>query len=87
MVTKAKNIREGRNPEGKEIFYTLNSGHDFNTQGLDGVPECTNMGGWRYLNPKSRQKLCEHIQNYCEAQEAANYELSDFYEGQGFRNE
>lgn len=81
LVTKAKNYVKDRNPEGMEIFYSLRSGNEFDTQGVAEIPMLTGMGGWRYLNAKSREGITKTISEYCEAQHLTHFEPVNFDDG------
>ena len=78
-VVKAKNIRPGFNPEGREIFYTLRGGYYFDAGNL---PVCTAelQRGWRFYDRKVREKICQRIETYCREREV-NEEMQnvEFY--------
>lgn len=78
-VVKAKNIRQGFNPEGREIFYTLREGYFFN---VSDIPQVDGLEhGWRFYNAKTREKIARRIEEYCRDTEQ-NDEMNNvnFYE-------
>ena len=78
-VTKAKNIRPGWNPEGREIFYTLRGGYYFDAGDLPaGITDLHR--GWWFYDKKVREKVCQKIESYCRAYEThEGMEAVDFY--------
>lgn len=66
-VMKAKNIRPGFNPEGREIFYTLRGGYYFDSGDLPRISEL--QPGWRFYDKKSREKVCQKVESYCREKE------------------
>jgi hypothetical protein len=67
-VVKAKNIRPGFNPEGREIFYTLRNGYYFDAGDL---PRSISdlQTGWRFYDKKVRERVCQRIESHCRERE------------------
>lgn len=78
-VVKAKNIKPGFNPEGREIFYTLRNGYYFDAGDIPGSISDLKRG-WRFYDKKARDKICQRIESYCRDREV-NDEMSnvEFY--------
>ena len=67
-VMKAKNVRKGWNPEGREIFYSLRNGYYFNAGDVPtSIPDLKR--GWNFYDKKCREKVCQRIESYCRAYE------------------
>lgn len=66
-LMKAKNIRGGFNPEGRELFYTLRGGYYFDAGNMPNVYELER--GWRFYDKKTREKVGKRIETYCKEQE------------------
>lgn len=67
-VMKAKNVKRGFNPEGREIFYTLRNGYYFNAGDLP--PAISDLKrGWNFYDKKTREKVTQRIESYCRAYE------------------
>ena len=77
-VTKAKNIRPGWNPDGREIFYSLRGGYYFDPSDLPRIPDL--YPGWRFYDKKTRDKICQRIETHCRENEV-NEEMNkvEFY--------
>jgi energy-coupling factor transporter ATP-binding protein EcfA2 len=78
-VVKAKNIRPGFNPEGREIFYTLRNGYYFDAGDLP--RSITDLQtGWRFYDKKTRERICQRIESHCREREV-NEEMQnvEFY--------
>jgi len=62
-VIKCKNFIAGKNPEGKEIFYTLQQSFYYSTDDIEGFPEYN--GRLRYWSEGERNSHIKLIENYC----------------------
>jgi hypothetical protein len=78
-VTKAKNIRSGWNPDGREIFYTLRGGYYFNPSDLPRISDL--QTGWKFYDKKTRDKIIQRIESHCREHEV-NEQMSNvgFYQ-------
>ena len=78
-VVKAKNIRHGFNPEGRELFYTLRGGFYFDAGDMPPITAELERG-WRFYDKKIRDKVCRRIESYCREHEV-NEEMQnvEFY--------
>lgn len=63
-VTKSKNYRPGRNPEGKEQFYQLARGYYYDNSP---VPHVSFKRGFRFYPRKERERILAEIERYCKA--------------------
>lgn len=78
-VVKAKNIRPGFSPEGREIFYTLRGGYYFDAGDIP--TSITDLQrGWRFYDKKVRERICQRIESHCREREV-NEEMQnvEFY--------
>lgn len=62
-IIKCKNFISGKNPEGKEIFYTLENSYYYCTDKIKGFPEYD--GRLRYWSEGERNSHIKLIESYC----------------------
>lgn len=82
LVTKCKNFISGKNPEGRERFYTLKEGYRYDQGDIPDMPEF--ISGWRYWKEKDRNDQISAIKDYCRMKSEQADSLihdRDFYEG------
>jgi hypothetical protein len=77
-VTKAKNYIQGRNPDGKEQFYSLARGYFYDDAPL---PDVNYKRGLRFYNKRERNKIISEIETYCKraTEEKKADEMANFY--------
>ena len=77
-IVKAKNIRGGFNPEGRELFYTLRGGYYFDAGDVPNIHELEK--GWRFYEKKTRDRVARRLESYCRETEV-NEEMQnvEFY--------
>ena len=61
-VTKAKNFIDGRNPDGKEQFYSLSNGYYYDNSPIAGIGFSR---GFAFYSKKERDKITNEIECYC----------------------
>jgi hypothetical protein len=62
-ITKCKNYKPGKNPDGKEVFFKLEEGYLYSNDKIAGIDGYANM--LSYVNEKEREKTISGIQAYC----------------------
>ena len=77
-VTKAKNYIPGRNPDGKEQFYTLAKGYYYDNAPL---PHVSFKRGFFFYPRKERERIITEIERYCKniADERIATDVVNFY--------
>lgn len=77
-VTKAKNFIEGRNPDGKEQFYTLTNGYYYDNSPIDGIGFTR---GFSFYPKKDRDRIVNEIECYCKhlTDKARTGKVENFY--------
>lgn len=82
-VTKAKHFYPGRNPEGKEQFYTLTRGYLYDDAPLKNIYD----RGLKFYTKKERERNIGILEHYCkeQAEERTADQIADFYGHSGNR--
>lgn len=82
-VTKAKHFYPGRNPEGKEQFFTLTRGYLYDDAPLKNIYD----RGFKFYTKKERERNISVLEHHCKeaAEERTADQIADFYGYNGIR--